>query len=60
MYRELVRLHPEESFDFSGVFVTFNLDEFLGPSKSDRRTFRSYLWENFLGHVNIKSENVDL
>jgi len=41
MYREFVRLHQDESFDFSGV-VTFNLDEFLGPVSLIVEPFRSF------------------
>lgn len=59
MYRELARLYKYEGLDFSGV-VAFNLDEYLGLSESDPKSFRCYLEESFFQHVNIRRENVHL
>lgn len=59
MYRELVRMYRDEGLDFSRVSI-FNLDEFLCLGDSDPRTFSSYLWNNFLAHINIKREGVRL
>jgi glucosamine-6-phosphate deaminase len=55
LYRELVRL----KLDWSGV-TTFNLDEYVGLSAEHPQSYRSFMWENFLRHVNIRPENVNI
>ena len=52
VYRELVRLHREESLDFSRV-VTFNLDEYLGISPEHPQSFHHFMTEHFFSHVNL-------
>src|ERR1700730_1295582 len=52
MYQELVRLHRQESLDFSRVF-TFNLDEYLGLSADHPQSFAYFMRQNFFSHVNI-------
>ncbi|HLZ92558.1 MAG TPA: glucosamine-6-phosphate deaminase [Candidatus Acidoferrum sp.] len=59
MYRELVRLHREEKLDFSRV-VTFNLDEYLGVSGDHPQSFRQFMRQNFLGHVNVPAANIHI
>jgi glucosamine-6-phosphate deaminase len=59
VYRELARLHREESLDFSGV-VTFNLDEYLGISPNHPHSFHHFMLENFFSHVNIDPRNVHI
>ncbi len=56
MYRELIRLHRDEGLDFSEV-ITFNLDEYIGLAPGHRQSYRYYMQENFLDHVNIRSQN---
>jgi glucosamine-6-phosphate deaminase len=52
LYRELVRLHRAGRVDFSGV-STFNLDEFLGLSPSDPRSYRTFMRARLFDHVAI-------
>jgi glucosamine-6-phosphate deaminase len=59
LYRELARLHREESLDFSRV-VTFNLDEYLGISPTHSHSFHYFMLENFFSHVNIDPRNVHI
>src|SRR5690606_19552186 len=59
IYRELIRMHREAGLDFSNV-VTFNLDEYYPMDPDSIHSFRRYMWENFLEHVNIRPENVHI
>ena len=56
MYSELIKMHRDESLDLSQV-TTFNLDEYFGLSPKHPQSFYRYIHENFLDHVNIKTEN---
>ncbi|HEX4379443.1 MAG TPA: glucosamine-6-phosphate deaminase [Candidatus Acidoferrum sp.] len=58
-YKELVRMHREESLDFSGI-VSFNLDEYLGLPATHPESFHYFMHENFFRHVNAKPENVHI
>jgi glucosamine-6-phosphate deaminase len=59
MYRELVRLHQQETLDFSRV-VTFNLDEYLGLTADHAQSFRYFMHENFFSGVNIDPANIHI
>jgi glucosamine-6-phosphate deaminase len=59
MYRELVRLHREESLDFSRV-ITFNLDEYLGLPGTHPQSFRFFMREHFFGHVDIPENHIHI
>src|SRR5262249_2864363 len=59
LYRELIRLHKEARLDFSRV-VTFNLDEYFPMSPDDAHSYRRWMHETFLQHVNILPENVHI
>lgn len=52
MYAELIRLHREETLDFSRV-VTFNLDEYVGLSGADPHSYRYFMQHNLFDHINI-------
>ncbi len=58
LYRELVRLYRAGKVDFSKV-VSFNLDEYVGLSSNDKRSFRNYMNRNFFSKVNIKEKNIN-
>src|SRR5580698_3275316 len=58
-YKELVRLHREESLDFSGI-VSFNLDEYLGLPATHPESFHYFMHENLFRHVNAKPENIHI
>jgi glucosamine-6-phosphate deaminase len=59
MYRELARLHRQETLDFSRV-VTFNLDEYLGLSADHGQSFHYFMHQNFFSHVNIDPANIHI
>jgi glucosamine-6-phosphate deaminase len=59
IYRELIRLHSEEGLDFSRV-VTFNLDEYYPMAADSLHSYRRFMWENFLEHVNIDPRHVHI
>jgi glucosamine-6-phosphate deaminase len=59
MYKELVRLHRDESLDFSQV-VTFNLDEYLGLSATHPQSFHHFMQQNFFAHVNIPPASIHI
>ena len=51
-YRELIRLHREESLDFSLV-TTFNLDEYVGLAPSHPQSYRYFMQKNLFEHLNF-------
>jgi len=59
IYEELVRLHQQESLDFSQV-TTFNLDEYLGLPATHLQSFNYFMHENFFNHVNISAKNIHI
>jgi glucosamine-6-phosphate deaminase len=59
MYEELVRLHRNQSLDFSGV-RTFNLDEYLGLTSRDPNSFHAYMHRHFFDHVNIPAGQIHI
>jgi glucosamine-6-phosphate deaminase len=58
-YKELIRLHKQESLDFSQV-KTFNLDEYLGLSPSHPQSFYHQIHDAFLNHINIIPRNTHI
>jgi glucosamine-6-phosphate deaminase len=56
LYRELVRLHREEGLSFARA-RTFNLDEYLGLSEGDPRSFRAWMQAQLFGRVDLRPEN---
>ena len=59
MYKELVRLHREESLDFSKV-VTFNLDEYLGLTAAHPQSFHYFMQQHFFSQVNLQPQNIHI
>lgn len=59
LYRELIRLHKEESLDFSRV-VTFNLDEYYPMPKEDPHSYFRWMHETFFNHINIQWNNIHI
>ena len=58
-YKELVNMYRNGSLDFSQV-VTFNLDEYLGISKSHPCSYHSFMQHNLFGYVNILNTNIHI
>lgn len=59
IYRELARMHKDEGLDFAGV-RTFNLDEYYGLAPDHPQSYRYFMDENLLRHVNIDPKNVHI
>ncbi len=56
MYRHLVRMHRNESLDFSRVH-SFNLDEYLGLPPDHPQSYRAFMQKNLFDHINIDPAN---
>lgn len=56
MYQELIRMHREEGLDFSRI-VTFNLDEYVGLAPTHPQSYRHFMQQNLLDHINIDGRN---
>jgi len=52
LYRELVALYRAGRIDFSRA-TTFNLDEFVGVSSDDPRSYRAFMRRHLFDHVNL-------
>ncbi len=59
VYRILVRLHREEHLDFS-LCRTFNLDEYVGLTSQDERSYRYYMNRHLFSQVNLDQRNTHL
>src|SRR5215831_5129278 len=59
VYEHLVRLYKTGSLDFSQV-VTFNLDEYLGLTRSHPKSFHYFMQEHFFRHVNVRPGNIHI
>ena len=57
LYREIVRLHGAGRADFSGA-TTFNVDEFLGLSGSDPRSYRAFMQQHLFDRVNLRPRRI--
>jgi glucosamine-6-phosphate deaminase len=59
LYKEMIRMHKDEGFDFSHV-ITFNLDEYVGLKPDHPQSYRSFMHENLFNHINIAPQNIHL
>ena len=59
IYRHLIRMHQEESLDFSNV-VTFNLDEYYGLTPTTLQSYHRFMHETLFKHVNIPEESIHI
>ncbi len=59
VYRELIRMHQEDDLDFSRV-ITFNLDDYYGIPLGSMQSYRRWIHEHFLSHVNVPEENINI
>ncbi len=57
LYRELARLGQTGAIDFSRA-TTFNLDEFLGVSGADRRSYRGFMQHHLFAHVRMRASRI--
>jgi glucosamine-6-phosphate deaminase len=59
LYRELIRLHRDESLDFSGV-TTFNLDEYIGLASDHPQSYHRFMHEHLFAHLNVAAANINI
>ncbi|MCW0483586.1 glucosamine-6-phosphate deaminase [Gaoshiqia sediminis] len=59
VYRELINLNQEGLVSFKHV-ITFNMDEYVGIPKDHPQSYHTFMWENFLSHIDIQPENVNI
>lgn len=59
VYKLLGDMHKHKGLDFS-LCRTFNLDEYVGISPSDKNSYRSYMNRHLFEQVNIDSRNTYL
>ena len=59
LYEQLIQTYQSEKLDFSGV-RTFNLDEYIGLSPDDPRTYRSYMSARLFDHINVSPQNTHI
>ena len=52
-------MHHEENLDFSRV-TTFNLDEYVGVSASDVKSYRYFMQQNLFNEINIPPEQTNI
>jgi glucosamine-6-phosphate deaminase len=57
LYAELRRLHREQGLSFADV-TTFNLDEYVGLAPDHPASFRRYMEEALVGHVDLAPARV--
>jgi glucosamine-6-phosphate deaminase len=57
LYAELVRLHAAGRADFRSA-TTFNLDEFLGVSPGDPRSYHAFMQRHLFAHVNLSPRRI--
>jgi glucosamine-6-phosphate deaminase len=56
IYDELVRRYREQGLEFTNV-ITFNVDEYCGLGPEDPGSFRRWMGEHLLGHVDVHPAN---
>ncbi|MBK5252191.1 MAG: glucosamine-6-phosphate deaminase [Peptostreptococcaceae bacterium] len=59
LYKELIKMYESDEIDFSQV-TTFNLDEYYRISPENPQSYRYYMMENLIKHINIKPENFNI
>lgn len=52
VYRELIRLHREESLSFGDV-ISFNLDEYWGLDGRHPQSYRAFMNQHLFNHIDI-------
>lgn len=58
-YRKLIRLNQTGSVSFRHV-ITFNMDEYVGIPEDHPQSYHTFMWTNFLSHIDIRKENVHI
>ncbi|KAL2209969.1 glucosamine-6-phosphate isomerase [Sarocladium strictum] len=59
VYKKLVQKYKAGEISFHNV-ITFNMDEYVGLPRDHPQSYHSFMWQNFLSHVNLHPENVHI
>ncbi len=59
VYKELIRLHKEESLSFKNV-VSFNLDEYYPIQPNELQSYVRFMHEQLFDYIDIKPENIHI
>lgn len=59
VYQKLIELYQKGLISFKDV-ITFNLDEYLGLSKTHEQSYYYYMMDNLFHHIDIEKENVNI
>lgn len=59
MYKQLVKTYEDGHIDFEEVII-FNLDEYYGVRKENKRSYSYYMHENFLKYIKIDESRVNI
>ncbi|OOF16082.1 MULTISPECIES: glucosamine-6-phosphate deaminase [Salinivibrio] len=58
-YKQLITLFNQGEVSFEHV-VTFNMDEYCNIPADHDQSYRTFMYENFFKHIDIKEENINL
>ncbi|WP_409306335.1 glucosamine-6-phosphate deaminase [Pectobacterium sp. B1J-3] len=58
-YKALIAMYQAGLVSFKHV-VTFNMDEYVGLPTDHPESYRTFMYQNFFNHVDIKQENINL
>ena len=59
LYKELVKLNKEGKISFKDA-TTFNLDEYVGLEPTHDQSYRYFMNENLLSHIDVPMENTNV
>jgi len=59
MYNILVNEYKKKSISFNDI-KTFNLDEYIGLSKSNKHSYYNFMDKNLFSNIDIKKENINI
>lgn len=59
VYEKLIELYQKGLISFKDM-VTFNLDEYLGLSKTHEQSYYYYMMDNLFHHIDIEKENINI
>src|SRR5687767_12510039 len=57
LYKELIRMHREESLSFKNV-IAFNLDEYYPMEKEAFQSYYHYMHRLLFNHIDIDAQNI--
>ncbi|AKC60486.1 glucosamine-6-phosphate deaminase [Blochmannia endosymbiont of Camponotus (Colobopsis) obliquus] len=59
MYKKLIKKYKTGDITFKHV-VTFNMDEYVGLSSDNPKSYHSFIHKNFFNYIDIPKENINL